>query len=342
MYWYREEMGLLREESDRQLIQGIPAVTVFFFVLGPLPQAIKALGAEGLYWTKAWAALFLGAWCVEVVVRFSSGLHRPTTGDAGLRSQACFLRKVSLMIHQVAFVTQYCIWLWTIIMLSQSEKFRKILAVAVGTFLGILYSLFTLTGALPLFMLNDDGLPFMLPDAELSRLAVRWFLAFIVFEGLYITMLIWSIQRVGNWIEIASEALAFVPGIVLFSGVIYVSSWVCTALLIYFDYTLVELGKRFHGDAPRGDPLPSPTAGTRPDDDHHASERWQFAERCSSALAARVTLLSFHSADTDGDQIRRVLSIAFAVGNLLFATLYYCIKYDSAGTVKPSWTELLG
>lgn len=112
MYWYRKEMSLIREESDRRLIQGIPAVTIFFFILGPLPQAIKALGARGLYWTKAWAALFLGSWFVEVVVRFSSGLPQSTAADmadAELRSQARFLRKISLMVHQVAFVTQYCI-----------------------------------------------------------------------------------------------------------------------------------------------------------------------------------------------------------------------------------------
>ena len=336
MYWYRREMSLLREESDRQLIQGIPAITIFFFILGPLPQAIKALGAEGLYWTKAWAALLLGPWCVEVVVRFSSGLYKPTNmdiDDAGLRSQASFLRKVSLMIHQVAFVTQYCIWLWTIIILSQSEKFRMILAVPIGPFLFILF--FNV-------MIFIGALPFMFLDVGFSRFGIYYLIPSIVFEGLLITMPIWAMPRIKSWCQSASEPLAFVSGIVLFSGVIYVFSWVCTALLIYFDNTLVQLGRNSHNGAPPDFALPSFEAETRPDDDPHASKLWQFAERCSSILATSATRFPFQPRDTREDQIRRALSIAFAVKNLLFATLYYCIKYDSTGTVKPSWTELLG
>ena len=351
MYWYRKEMELLREKSDRQLIQGIPAVTIFFFILGPLPQAIKALGATGLYWTKVWAALFLVPWCVEVFVRFSSGLPQSTTvdmADRGLRSEARFLRKVSLMVHQVAFVTQYCIWLWTVIILSQSETFRKILAFPVSIFLGFLYIMFFFTAAIPVVLRDSLELP-----------SLCWYPFLIVFEGLWVAIFIWSIQRVRNWVEIASEALAFAPGIVLFSGVILIFSWVCTALLIYLDYALVQLGRSSHDSALPGNALSSPEAGTRQDDDSstnltpsrsstedvtnaNASKFWKFAEGCSNALAKRVCIFAFHSRDTSEDQIRRVLSIAFAVGNLFFATLYYGIKYDSKGTVKPSWTELLG
>ena len=43
MYWYRKEMGLLREKSDRRLIEGIPAVTIFFFILGPSLRRSKPL-----------------------------------------------------------------------------------------------------------------------------------------------------------------------------------------------------------------------------------------------------------------------------------------------------------
>ena len=343
MYWYRKEMGL-RVKSDRRLIEGIPAVTIFFFILGPLPQAIKGLGAGGLYWTKAWAALFLGAWCVEVVVRFLSGLAQPSTAE-GLEPPASFLRKVSLMVHQVAFVTQFCIWLWVMIMLSQSDNFRKVLAVPVFCLLLLLYLLFTFTG----------GIPPVLRDVDLCP-GICWYPFLIVFEGLWATMYIWSIQRVKNWIEIASEALAFVPGAVLFSGAIYVFSLVCTALLIYFDDQLVRLGRNSQGSA---DAPASPEAGNRPDNDPPANmalsrsstgdftspianKIWRFAERCSKALAKRAYLLSFPWEDNSEDHNRRVLSITFVLANLLFATLYYCILYDSMGTVKSSWTELLG
>ena len=40
-------MGLIREAGDRELIQGIPAVTIAFFVLGPFPQVLKVFGMSG-------------------------------------------------------------------------------------------------------------------------------------------------------------------------------------------------------------------------------------------------------------------------------------------------------
>lgn len=95
MYWYRKEMGL-RVNSDRQLIEGIPAVTIFFFILGPLPQALKALGAGRVYWAKAWAALLLGAWCFEVVIRFSA--RSISTDDPG--ESSCETRIAGLLLAE--------------------------------------------------------------------------------------------------------------------------------------------------------------------------------------------------------------------------------------------------
>lgn len=89
LFWYRKEMGLLRKKSDRQLIQGTPAVTVCFFLLEPLPQAIKIFGSSGLRWTKVWAVIFFVAWFVEVITRFVSALPRPPpieVADVGLPS----------------------------------------------------------------------------------------------------------------------------------------------------------------------------------------------------------------------------------------------------------------
>ena len=72
--WYRKEMGLIREAGDRELIQGIPAVTIALFVLGPFPQALKVFDMSGLPWTKTWAAIFLAAWLSEAMVRFAAGI----------------------------------------------------------------------------------------------------------------------------------------------------------------------------------------------------------------------------------------------------------------------------
>ena len=194
----------------------------------------------------------------------------------------------------------------------------------------------------------------MFLDVDLCP-GICWYPFLIVFEGLWITMYILTIQRVKNCIDIAGEALAFIPRIVLFSGSIYVFSLVCTALLIYFDDQLVQLGRYSQESA---DAPPSPEAVNRPDNGHPANlsfsrssidftspipnETSRFAERCSNALEKRAYLLSFPWEDIREDQVRRVLSITFALANLLFATLYYCFLHDPTGTVKPSWTELLG
>ena len=337
MYWYRKEMGLLREQSDRGLIQGIPAVSSFFFILGPLPQAIKAFGAVGLHWTKAWAALFLGAWCVEVVVRFSAGLARPTRVESaatGLESQASFLRKISLMVHQAAIVIQYCIWLWIMITLPRSEKFQHILALCV--LLNIVCPTF--------FLIAIAFLPYVLGELGVFPSYVYTVAFWIVFEGLWFMMFIWYLQSLDKWVYITSEALAFLPGTVLFSIAIYVFSLLCTALLIYVDLTLARSGPQEEPRYNYGPPTNRALSRSSREDFRHpiANELWRFAERCSKALAKKAYLLSFLWEDISEDQNRRVLSITFALANLLFATLYYCILYDSMGTVKPSWTELLG
>jgi len=36
------------------------------------------------------------------------------------------------------------------------------------------------------------------------------------------------------------------------------------------------------------------------------------------------------------------LLLIFAFSNFLLSLLYYCIRYDSQGTFKPSWTDRLG
>ena len=74
LHWYRREMGLMRESSDRRFIQGVPAVTTIVFLLGPLPQAIKFLGSGGLPGSKSWVTMYLVAWLTEAISRFLAGL----------------------------------------------------------------------------------------------------------------------------------------------------------------------------------------------------------------------------------------------------------------------------
>lgn len=115
-------MGLLRKKSDCQLIQGTPAVTVCFFLLAPLPQAIKIFGSGGLLWTKVWLVIFFIAWSVEVITRFVSALPRsfPVEAvDVSLQSSSRHQRYLSRVIYQVAFATQASTWLWIVILLCK-------------------------------------------------------------------------------------------------------------------------------------------------------------------------------------------------------------------------------
>lgn len=147
----------------------------------------------------------------------------------------------------------------------------------------------------------------MFPDFEVFRSAIHWYPFLIVFYCLWTTIYIWLTHSMKNWIWIASEALAFVPGSVLFSGTIYVFNLVCTALLISFDNKLVQLGTKSHGPA---DTPASPEAANRPDNGPPANlalsrsstedftspianKLWRFAERGSKALANRAYVLSF-------------------------------------------------
>lgn len=73
-----------------------------------------------------------------------------------------------------------------------------------------------------------------------------------------------------------------------------------------------------------------------------AKKRWKQIERISDNVANIVLRFTFSSRNQTHNQRRGLLAIAFALANLSSTLLYYAFKYSPKGTIKPSWSEMLG
>lgn len=349
----------MRDKSDRELIQGVPAVTICFFILGPLPQAIKIFGAHGLYWTKAWAAVLFSAWVWEVMVRFIAALPRSVkvdTDGVGSRVRSRDLKQLSRILYQIDFMAQFAVWLWILVILSWSRAPREYIGFFFGALLwvvGLVYGGLLLGIALVILLLYALS--------SISRLAATIFLicasvGWTVYWFYAVYLMDWS-YAILLWLIRVSEALSLVVGLPLLSGTIYLFVSASTALLLAFDSILVILGQEVEGSLER-EPFLSSEADTQSDDQtlmtHQrrtslgANEEGQNVSsrritRCSARSAETIALGKFfHRRKLEVHQNRRVRAITFALANLLFTSLYYFFKYYSYGTVKPSWTDMLG
>lgn len=74
----------------------------------------------------------------------------------------------------------------------------------------------------------------------------------------------------------------------------------------------------------------------------HRNKIVRLIFKASQRFACKTDQFLLVFGDDNKEEARRAFSITFAIGNLLFAALYYCIKYHSTGTINPSWTELFG
>lgn len=121
-------------------------MTIAFFMLGPFPQTLKLLGAKGLIWSKAWAAIFFSAWMIEVIFRFVARLEHDGSrelNDAVLRQSADHLRWVSKLIFQLAFIVQISVWLWILIILAATPSITHVLG---ETIIGVTWGMASILG----------------------------------------------------------------------------------------------------------------------------------------------------------------------------------------------------
>ena len=415
--WHRKEIGLIRGPADRDLIQGIPAVTICFFVLGPLPQAVKLFAMKGLPWTKAWAVCLFAGWMGEIIVRFLAGIPGGrvdlTMGEASVTT-ARILFLISRITYQLAFLAQVAMWIWILVYISASEGVRK----SFGEYAIVSIWLIILLGFIGLSMGAYLGVVGYLVSIFSSKI-VRIAIGIIFYVGFFPGVAAWSeglsklsFFRLDRWFK-QGKAVGSPVAVVVIPICIACLVWICTVLLILFDHSLARLARgrnrASHEDqaqllpmlagsldqergfqteslandantpasmqsiweqqrldsTSRSLPFPHELPHNENTNAHPASAandsltppaagsttiHWQrllslsnLINRRFSPMAAIFTSpLEFLGQARREDSGRRVLAIAFALVNLLMALLYYSIRYSSAGTRKPSWTEMLG
>ena len=392
-------MGLVREASDRELVQGIPVVTLSLFMLGPLPQTIKLFSTSGLPWTKTWAVIFFIAWIAEAGVRFLAGIPGTTTNASNNRellSARRSLIRLSTWIHQAAFFIQVVIWTWIIVSFSAGSRqtFGTILASLVwgwGIGLGVWIIILVLFWSCCKGVRGGEACGFITLTIFYIGFSTLWFWVYFTSTWSY-KLLFWMCDFSGPFGFLFSAALSLWG--------FYFFVWGCTALIIGLDFVLTSIGQHpepsnnveaqtlLHVSSPiedadtestveapyiasiettaestvaierinqaSGRSYTFPTASREGTTARRGTptgviatliwtdDRWQRLDKFSEKLAKTALTYTFHWKNQNHDQNRRILAIAFALTNLLFTLLYYCFKYNPTGTIKPSWTEMLG
>lgn len=426
LHWSRQEMGLIRGSADRELVQGIPVVTISLFVLGPLPQAIKMFGMTGLPWTKLWAVILFVAWVIEVILRFCAGISSEKEGASLVRRKMMAkttLRRVSKMTYQVAFMAQIAVWLWILIATCATPNVRWAFgagfvislwgfAIGIGVWIGTLY---LITIVLRTYM-PAGGAPIVTAYFScLIGLTVGWYKIFFSQQSFDLL----------SWLFKISGPFGFILALFVLVFGLYVFIRGCTLFILTLDLIIMSLGEGNFAETHeeessplqqphqteepdveigsagvqetsgeenaeaafpatrlanpparsttlpiiRDNSTPSPgvgrsnttphvrpptigpsilqdtaTVSTRNDSVHATTPPVRDWSQSLEALSDGLANLSmaFHWPNQTPDQNRRILAMAFAMTNLWTTLLYYMLLYSPEGTVKPSWTEMLG
>ena len=225
-------------------------MTIAFFVLGPLPQALKLLSASGLPWTKTWTVIFSLAWLIEVILRFIAGMKFEVTRDnrgIDLKNLANYLRQSSKMIYQVAFIVQIAVWIWILTKLAATPVLCGILGAMLLGLAWVCSVGFLTTLALvvillvPIFINNHfNTSPFRRVRAIVMCAAIVGVLPLWTKYGWTADWFSGSLLWVFNFIS----PVGFVVALILLPPCAVLFVWACTAILIGLDAILVKFGQK--------------------------------------------------------------------------------------------------
>ena len=243
-------MGIIRTSADRKLVQGTPVLTICFYVLGPLPQAIKIFGVSGLPWTETWVALLFMAWLVEIVIRFCAGL--PNTKVNGVRNEkemltsSKLLKRTSRTLNYVAFIMQVLVWLWILLSLSASKFVKFLFGFLVSMlawYFGICILLPTAILALPIKLLEIQSKRNMKPTMEFL-LAAAGIIILFSWTALicYCASAAWS-QTLLLWLVNHSEPVGFVVALPVSTAVLWLFVLNLTRLVLMVDNKIIAASR---------------------------------------------------------------------------------------------------
>ena len=367
--WQREELGLTRKSADQEGKQEVPVIPICLYVLGALPQGVKILGMSNVPWTKTWATILLVAWVFELIVGSYAGIPSAAPESAFDERKAAtrtLLVRISRVIYRLAFAVHVVTWVWIMCSFCWDEIVIKVFGVVLGALL--MQQVFFIGWGGPIVLVttllekifDKNSMPYLyLCSTGIVVYSIGW--GYVYLETF------WT-QKIFNWFAAVCRPPGFVFAVWSFTVLTAIFVMLCARLLYGIEalmkkgtscknttvecqqpeaLPLIHRTQTFEGpDLEGGTSACTENSGQVASITDTASasarrpRRWKWLKRGFDCVADKeIVLESLTESEQD---IRKIFALAFALANLTFAVLYYRFKYSSEGTVKPSWTDMLG
>lgn len=348
----RHHLKVNHEDPFKELQKGMPSIGITFFVLGPLPQAIKLWGMRGLPFTQTMGSLYMTVYLLTIL---TSLFPAPEENRRPALRTLKWINPPKLIwfsqgIYFAAFAAQVGIWIFIFFGVAGYFVSNKV------TFPFVVCVLMNLV-------------PSLMCTAKSSMISylgrIFWIIPYLI-----TAILIFDTFVVHGGGDLPADMLVVVLRYI-FMGYYYAGEWIlilpcvftvvalCSGLIYLTDLTIKLLANNLT-ETPQPDSesgaetspmINVPQQDSKPDAErgieivsqtvHVASVKQQGSSSIPEP-SHHTTPQASQSKPSWTKYGSQYWSIAFAVTNLICSLLYYGYIYDANGTQKPAWTEILG
>ena len=248
------------------------------------------------------------------------------------------------MVYGTAFIAQAVIVLSVFIIASQDDNTRAGLGLLGGCLTWFLILTFMWFIGLVLLSTMLDRMDTSAPTS--TSLLLVWSIAVNAVYSLWLDH-----ARYRELLESFSSHIGYVAAPILLLDSMYVLAMLSIPLLIGIESLVSRSGRNESAnpdssDFAREEEPTGAISNARSDSSDSSTHSMPWVWRITTFWFDKITDVScgflFIKRRWSEDQVRRALAISFALTNLWVASIYDGLLYDSTGTVKPSWTEMLG
>lgn len=332
------------DESDTRESSGIDSIwrlNMVAFILGALPQVVKILAMQGVPLTQSFAVVFLAAFVVLEILRIVAGVayERDLPPMPGLQRAKDQLRKIRRLSFQASVAIQALVWIWMISTTLPSTWFVK----------------------------TEDGGPGPLTNAAITiaivsistiLLAILFFLSFLIGGGMVLGLLALIdflsgriSRRLGGpahpgdaLADFVSRVFAADPSLVTTACHIslYFTAFITASILFLYLCSFLPV-------------IEVPGAVTEKSTIKVLEYVARFAAAAFLLLISlslfhviyRVCYMGAYSRNLKRffglhGSLKEFCSILFLTFNVFTLYVYYSSVYDSKGTYRPKWIDMLG
>ena len=370
-----------RKNKDEHAARISSLAGLILFLLGPLPQAIKLVGMRGIPWTQTWGMCYLISFLLFIVVdaldlKHPAETHSTTDVELSRQHEAAdspeldpshriadTLHPYSWILHLLAHLTQFCVWMWiSFVLLSlpyrtKSESEQDVFR-AFGIIIGLKITLVAATGILLYHALRQFPRIFRLfGGGALTRLSKKP----ILFWGTWVAILVlfhplqggnprFTIRHAkldGVWyrqtlVDHTTVSLREYDACALMLSVYILCVLIVTSLDYVYHFVLTRLGRGRRTEVTGATEETEVTGSIELTEINGGVDQTEVTGGVEQTEVGAGGVEPTEEHEEQSMLSTRRLSYALALFNLTYGTLYYVLFFDGRGTKSASWTTMLG